>query len=362
MDTSWKACKSAKGTPTKSTTASFFPRLDRNQSVTAEGGNNDDELFFGCGEVDDELFFDQLDATVDFATLTPGSSNRSTPQAVSDLSPFLAIPDPSPLAQLPIAETNAGADNTQPVADTLSPLDGLSTCPLVATPLSLPAETSPTFPPGERPSASNLRGDVAIGTADDISQPVSKPSQHSAPVHGQEAMTDTAAPGARAPRAARRRNSGIRRCPPDENQANFASDAEYLTVCMLVVAANGQQRNAIATAAGIPSSSPTEKGRGWGAGVRGGRGGGGGGEGEGGGGGEIAAMTAKLTVELHQHGLKPEIDHVVSGERAVQRVRALARHGLWYRMVVIEVNGSLARAAATARDIRYVDIGRSVPG
>lgn len=68
----------------------------------------------------------------------------------------------------------------------------------------------------------------------------------------------------------------------------------------------------------------------------------------------LAGVVAMLTKELDRHGRTPEIDHVVSGERAVQRVKALARHGLWYRMVVLEVEGSLAKAAATARDLRWV--------
>ncbi|CAN0136998.1 unnamed protein product, partial [Laminaria digitata] len=66
----------------------------------------------------------------------------------------------------------------------------------------------------------------------------------------------------------------------------------------------------------------------------------------------LADVVAMLTAELDRHGRKPEIDHVVSGERAVDRVKALKRHGLWYWVIVLEVEGSLAAAIATAREIR----------
>lgn len=71
-------------------------------------------------------------------------------------------------------------------------------------------------------------------------------------------------------------------------------------------------------------------------------------------------MAVMLSKELNRHGLTPEIDHVVSGERAVQRVKALARHGLRYRMVLLEVEGSLISAASTARDLRWVRLSIGV--
>lgn len=72
------------------------------------------------------------------------------------------------------------------------------------------------------------------------------------------------------------------------------------------------------------------------------------------GGGELGDVLLMLTRELEQHGHTPEIDHVVSGDRAIQRVKALARHGLRYGMILLEIEGSWGRAAATARDIRCV--------
>ena len=67
----------------------------------------------------------------------------------------------------------------------------------------------------------------------------------------------------------------------------------------------------------------------------------------------LADVVAMLTAELDRHGRKLEIDHVASGERAVDRVKALKRHGLFYWVIVFEVEGSLAVAKATAREIRY---------
>eukprot|EP00904_Undaria_pinnatifida_P008523 jgi/Undpi1/4800/HiC_scaffold_19.g08153.m1 len=66
----------------------------------------------------------------------------------------------------------------------------------------------------------------------------------------------------------------------------------------------------------------------------------------------LSDVVTMLTAELDRHGRKPEIDHVVSGERAVDRVKALKRCGLWYWVIVLEVEGSLAAAIATAREIR----------
>lgn len=70
--------------------------------------------------------------------------------------------------------------------------------------------------------------------------------------------------------------------------------------------------------------------------------------------GGLADVVSMLTKELKGHGLTLEIEHVVSGERAVQQVNALARHGLWYKMILLEVEeqGSLAGAAATAWGLR----------
>ena len=72
----------------------------------------------------------------------------------------------------------------------------------------------------------------------------------------------------------------------------------------------------------------------------------------------LSDVVTMLTAELDRHGRKPEIDHVVSGERAVDRVKALKRCGLWYWVIVLEVEGSLAAAIVTAREIRC-DVTRS---
>lgn len=287
-------------------------------SPTAEDGNEEDfwldcELLFDDPYVTETLYAASAISirnplAVDaFAAPAPASAvapNRLRP-VVGNPVPLLPIPHPAPIPLFP-ASTSTSSTIGQSRAAAVS---NNFACSSTATslPMHFHSVRSQQVPAGgTAPTGARLLRGLPAPRRTSMAPLLLPPPQ----VHPATAITTANSAAAPSP------------------------GADHQTVCMLVVSGNGQIRSA-------PAQASTTRGPPLATGARAGTGG-----------GEMASMITSLTVELGRHGLKPEIDHVVSGERAVQRVKALARHGLWYRMVVLEVEESLARAAVTAREIR----------
>lgn len=309
-------------TSTCATTAGPSPTVSPPPMRQGDGENEEDEFLFGCDDVDpaDDLFFENLDASEAFAS----------PAAVHPLPP---IPDPAPLPLFPMAESNntsvhritarttSVSESTSvimPPATSFSPqldrftTEGISAIPEIPAPLAV-------FP-GDNGSA----GDGLLSSVVRVNRLCTEGRVS-------RTMTGTAIASATAGAS----STGIRRDKQEVILMNpdlspTSAGTSYRTVCMLVVGASSQERPAIETTGARGTVALAAQSCGVG----------------------LAEVISMLTQELDRHGLKPEIDQVSSGERAVQRVKALARHGLRYRMVVLGVEGSLARSAATARDLR----------
>lgn len=274
------------------------------------GGGGGDDFLFDCVSAEDLLFNNLDDA--DFAAMSaarspPSSTLHPNPSVLwassSGTSTGGGIPCESMAALLPTdAQSTFGSGRTT-TSDPSSLLAGRlgSSSPIRQLPPAhhhrFPVSGDPVVDSGGFPSASSVAA---------AAPPISSVN-HQAPA---TAATTVLVPHART--QGRRTNA---------REGNFPS------VCLLAVG-RGQESSSSSSSSVAGSASAS--------------------------GGGLPGVVDMLTRELARHGLTPEIDHVVSGERAVHRVKALARHGYAYRMVVLEVEGSLARAASTARHLRWV--------
>ena len=279
------------------------------------GSSSVHELLFGEETEEEDLFFDRLDDN-DFSALaaaigpTPRSSTPPPPLWAS--SPVTSASGEQLLSADSLVASPLGCRGAP---DLLSPLSVLAVSPM------LHQSPGPGFPPGcpsvtggapaladtsLQASVSSSCGQRARTSSYDASQTGVETSFYTSISGGQKVIDST-------------------QSPTTTRTATSTS-----TVCLLVVGGRGRASVPVtAFGASNPSALGTTLGG-------------------------LADVVSMLTKELERHGLTPEIDHVLSGERAVQRVKALARHGLCYKMVLLEVEDleSLAGAAATAWDLR----------
>lgn len=311
----------ASGDSASAPAPTIFPQPARRD----DGGVDEDDFLFGYDEVDatDDLFFEHLEASDAFAS--PTAADQPLP----------------PLPLLPVGDGSASSGERAPPRPSPEPL-GVSAIypesPFQAAPLDrfpdqettgVPTnpDNLPPFPPDQGGAADGLVSSAVQANLLGANDRPARAMNACPPPSSLVTMTNDA--------------SLVCRQAKREAQTMLDNPASSPTVCMLLVGTGMQDRAMDAASAqggGNPAAAAAAL-----AGHRGGDGDAG-----------LATLISMLTRELDRHGLKPEIDQVASGERAVQRVKALARHGLRYRMVLLKVEGTLARAAATARDLRYV--------
>lgn len=293
-----------------------------------ERSEGDDDFLFGCDVVDpaDDLFFEHLDASEAFASPTTDH-------------PLPPIPDPAPLPLFGVGDVSA-TSSALPRQLPRVP-HGEVACP---TPLSFPPPLDrfqsdatasampsnpgplPVFPGDDAAGGDNLLSSAVTSTLLDEG---GSPTQTAA-MPGTIGGNKTSGPS----NLGHAKHETLPMIMGNSTGSPTSAGTSCRTVCMLVVGTIMPDRSPMETVPLRPAGSLP--------GLRNDSGIG------------LAGVISMLTRELDRHGLKPEIDQVTSGERAVQRVKALARHGLRYRMVVLGVAETLSRAAATARDLRCV--------